>query len=188
MIKNRVKTIISIFGVFFCLGPAMVSAQVGQTVPMYLAAFVDRQSLGVTESTQQLHPVNLSAVIGLWVRRGIGLEFEAGVGVRDDRVGALDVATGSTLGLNVRLESPPSERYAAYALFGYVRTDYDTKDGGINSSLSIPGGRVGLGMTYRLVPKLLLDASFTHHDYDDDTRINSFRFGVRFDIGPDTYK
>lgn len=180
------KIIISIICAVLCLVPALSSAQeYGLSSRFYLSAFFDRQSLGVIGSSQQVQPLVVSGVGGYWLRPGIGLELEAGFGLAGDGVGPLDVEANNTFGVNLRLESPPIERFGAYALIGYVRTSFSADDGRGNSTLSLPGGRAALGLTYSLMPKMMLDAAFTHHDYDGDTRINSFRFGVRFDIGSD---
>lgn len=170
------------------LAPFSISAQSLQpplqsVSDLYLSAFFNRHSLGVVESSEQLKPTVASAAIGYWVREGIGLELEAGFGLTDDSVGNLDVDFQSKLGLNLRLESPHREGFAMYALFGYVRTAYDATVGGQQSSISLPGGRVALGLTYLINRQTVLDAAFSHHDYDGETRINSFRLGVRFDLG-----
>ncbi len=149
----------------------------------YVSAFLDRHSLGLNDNNVELKPVVGSAAVGYWIRDGIGVELEAGFGVSDDSVGRLDVDHVSTLGASLRLESPPISRFAAYALFGYVRTSYDADTDDASSSVSLPGGRMVLGVTYMLTPKLVLDTAFTHHDYDKEVRINSFRLGVRFDLG-----
>ena len=178
------KIIISIVCAVFCLVPALSSAQeYGSSSKFYLSAFFDRQSLGVIGSSQQLQPLVVSGVGGYWLRPGIGLELEAGFGLVGDDVASLELETNNTVALNLRLESPPIERFGAYALIGYVRTSFSADDGTRDSTLSFPGGRAALGLTYSLTQKMMLDAAFTHHDYDSDTRINSFRFGVRFDIG-----
>jgi len=150
---------------------------------VYLSAFLDRQSLGVNDTNTQLRPVVLSGALGYWVLPGVGLELEAGVGVKDDTVGTLSVKFESKLAVNLRLESPPVNQVAAYAMFGYSRTNYDAVDRGINNSISLPGGRVALGLTYGLSRGILVDTAFTHHNYDRETRINSFRVGIRFDLG-----
>lgn len=185
MAKNTSNTtIIKIFCGLLMLVAAGASAQTLQPVPnVYLSAFIDRHKLGVIESTAQLKPVIATASVGYWVFDGVGLELEAGFGLANDSVRNLDVDFGSKLGANLRLESPPVEGFAAYALFGYVRTSYDTNVAGSRSSIALPGGRLAFGMTYAIRPQLLLDAAFSHHDYDSDTRINSFRFGVRYDLG-----
>ncbi len=149
----------------------------------YISAFLDRHSLGLNDNNVELKPVVASAAVGYWLRNGIGVELEAGFGVADDSVGSLDVDFASKLGVNLRLESPAVSRFAAYALVGYVRTSYDATANDVSTSVSLPGGRLVAGMTYILAPKLVLDAAFTHHDYDQEVRINSFRLGVRFDLG-----
>ncbi len=166
--------------------PAQAKAQndsYWQQPSAYLSAFIDRQSLGLIGSTVELHPLVASASFGFWVAEGIGLEVEAGVGVEDDTVGNLDLNFESTLGFGVRLESPPIDRVAAYALFSFIETSYEATVDGVSTSLKLPGGRMALGLTYRVSPNFFADASFTHHDYDEDARINSFRLGLRFDIG-----
>ena len=72
------------------------------------------------------------------------------------------------------------ERIAAYAAFGYARTAYRTSLNGTTSNISLPGGRLALGLTYVVSRQIAVDAAFTHHDLDGDTRINSFRLGVRY--------
>ena len=149
----------------------------------YATAFVDRVSLGVNDSSTELRPAVLSIAPGFWLREGIGIEFEAGFGFVDDSVGALDLDFDSALSVNLRLESPPSERFAVYVMGGYIRTTYTANLGGLRESLSLPGGRIGLGFTYHVSPRWVVDTSFTHHDYDNDTRINSFRLGIRLNAG-----
>lgn len=181
MAKN---IIIKIFAGLLTLMATGASAQNLQPIPnVYLSAFIDRHTLGVIESTAQLKPVIATGSVGYWVFDGVGLELEAGFGLANDSVRNLDVDFGSKLGANLRLESPPVEGFAAYALFGYVRTSYNTNAGGSKSSIVLPGGRLALGMTYALRSQVVLDAAFSHHDYDSDTRINSFRFGIRYDFG-----
>jgi len=152
---------------------------------LYLSAFADRQSFDGLGGDPDLHPGVLSGAVGYWVAKGIGLELEGGFGIIDDEVGSLDLDTGSLLGLNLRLESPPADNYALYVLFGYVRTTFDAIDNGVESSLSFPGARLALGVTYRLTPLIVFDLAATHQNYEDNAHINSFRFGVRFDKGLD---
>ena len=168
------------------LAPLGASAQSIQTPPgLYFSGFVDRHSLGnETETASEIRPLVGSAVIGYWVRKGIGLELEAGVGLTDDSVADLDVDFNSEFAANLRLESPPRSGIAAYALFGYVRTSYDTSVNGFDSTITLPGGRIAFGLTFLLNSQLHVDAGFSHHDYDDDTRVNSFRIGMRFDLDP----
>ena len=182
------KTIITIICGVLYLAPCLASAQDFRrlsTEGLYLSAFLDRQSLDGLGGDPDLHPGVLSGAVGYWVAKGISLELEGGFGIVDDEIGSLDLDTGSTLALNLRLESPPAERYALYTLFGYVRTTFDATDNGVESSLSFPGLRFALGITYRLTPLIVLDLAATHQNYEDDARINSFRFGVRFDRGLD---
>ncbi len=163
--------------------PVGASAQWLEAKPgVYLSAFLDRQSLGESENSVELRPVLGSVSAGYWVRPGIGIELEAGVGLADDSVGSLDLDFESQLGINLRLESMPVSRFAAFALFGYVRSSYDVSVGGSSSSITLPGGRLSLGMTYLINPFLRIEAGLTHHDYDGDTRVNSFRFGLRYDL------
>lgn len=165
------------------LAPLGASAQWLESKPgVYLAAHLDRHSLGEADNSVELRPVVGSASVGYWVKLGIGLELEAGVGVVDDSVGSLDLDFKSHLGVNLRLESLPVSRFAAYALFGYVRSSYDVSVDGSSSSITLPGGRLSFGMTYMINPFLRVDAGFTHHDYDGETRVNSFRFGLRYDL------
>ena len=104
------------------------------------------------------------------------------IGVVDDSVGSLDLDFDSGFGVNLRLESQPVSGFAAYAVFGYVRSSFDVSVDGFNSSITLPGGRLSFGMTYLINRYLHVDAGFSHHDYDGDTRINSFRLGLRYNI------
>ncbi len=149
----------------------------------YLSVFTDRQVLRVSENATPIRPIVVSASAGYWVRPGIGLELEAGFGIVDDSIGTLEVDTSSQLAASLRLESKPQGNFAAYALFSYVRSTYDASVDGLNSSLSFPGARLGIGLTYTVTPHWRADVGFTHHDYDGDTRVNSFRFGLRYDLG-----
>ncbi len=151
----------------------------------YLGANLDRFSLGNSSNTgdtnAELQPVIAMAQLGYWLRPGIGLELEAGAGVVSDSVGTLDLDFTSVMGANVRLESQPISRFAAYAVVGYVRSSYDLSSDGFDTSITLPGGRLAFGMTYILNRYLQLDGGFSHHDYDGDTRINSFRLGIRYE-------
>jgi len=161
--------------------PVGVSAQLSQS-NIYLSAFIDRQALGETDSAGEFNPILASAVVGYWVRQGIGLELEAGVGVSDDAVGDLDLDSSSAVALSLRLESQPRGPIAAYALLGYVRSSFDLSNSGFDTTITLPGGRIGLGLTWLVNTQLRVDAGFAHHDYDGDTRINSFRIGLRYDV------
>ena len=161
--------------------PLSVSAQLSQA-NVYLSAFVDRQALGETGNAGEFNPVLASAVLGYWVRRGIGLELEAGVGVGDDSVGDLDLDSSTAVAVSLRLESEPMGSVAAYALLGYVRSSFDLTSSGFDTTITLPGGRLGLGLTYVVNTQLRVDAGFAYHDYDGETRINSLRIGLRYDV------
>ena len=177
-----IRRIIILSGLLALL-PAGVSAQSFSASNIYVAGFLDRLSLGVDGSSAELQPLVAAASVGYWVLEGVGLELDVGTGVTDDSVGSLDVDFRSKIGLSLRLESPPAERFAAYALFGYARTSYRAEVNGASSSISLPGGRLALGLTWLVNSQFVIDGAFTHHDLDGDTRINSFRFGVRYDLG-----
>ena len=177
-----IRRIIILSGLLALL-PAGVSAQSFSTSNIYVAGFLDRLSLGVDGSSAELQPLVAAASVGYWVLEGVGLELDVGTGVTDDSVGSLDVDFRSKIGLSLRLESPPAERFAAYALFGYARTSYRAEVNGASSSISLPGGRLALGLTWLVNSQFVIDGAFTHHDLDGDTRINSFRLGVRYDFG-----
>ena len=163
--------------------PAGASAQAFSPSKFYFAGYLDRLALGVDSSSAELQPLVAGVSAGYWLLEGVGLELDAGTGVTDDSVGSLDVDFRSGVALSVRFESPPAERFGAYALFGYARTSYRTSLNGATSTLSLPGGRLALGLTYGITRQIAVDAAFTHHDLDGDTRINSFRLGVRYDLG-----
>ena len=149
---------------------------------VYLSGFAERQSFGGVAGTD-FDTAVASAALGIWVRNGIGLEAEIGTGVIDDSVGTLDLDVNSQLALNLRLESPPVERVAAYFLFSFIRSDFDLQvpDGSTSSSLS--GFRAAAGFTLMINRRLDVDVAFTNQDFDDDLRTNSFRFGLRFGLG-----
>lgn len=185
-----IRRIIIVCGLLALL-PAGVSAetfsrfvpQAFSTSNIYFSAFLDRQSLDVDSSSNELEPLVAAVSAGYWVFEGVGLELDVGTGVLDDSIGSLDVDFRSKVGISLRFESPPTERVAAYASFGFVRTSYRAEIGGASSTIVLPGGRLALGLTYLLRSQIVLDGAFTHHDLDGDTRINSFRFGVRYDLG-----
>ena len=168
------------------LAPLGASAQfVKSGQGLYYSGFIDRLSLGTEDLTaSEIRPLVASGAIGYWVRKGIGLELEAGFGLTDDSIGDLDIDFNYGFAANLRLESPPISRFAAYALFGYVRTSYDATVDQFDSTIDLPGGRAAFGLTYLLNLQLRVDAGFTHHNYEDDTRINSFRIGLRYDLDP----
>jgi len=159
------------------------SAPSFSTSNIYVAGFLDRFALDVESSSNELEPLVATAAVGYWVLEGVGLELDLGTGVTDDSIGSLDVDLRSKVGLSLRFESPPAERFAVYASFGFVRTSYRAEFGGVSSTLSLPGGRLALGFTYAIRPQFVFDGAFTHHDLDGDARINSFRVGVRYDFG-----
>ncbi len=150
---------------------------------VYLSAFLDQQSLDAGGGSSDLEPLVAEVSAGYWFLEGVGLELDVGTGVADDSVGNLDVDFRSRVGLSLRFESPPAQRFAAYALFGYVRTSYRAEINGASSTISLPGGRLALGLTYIVKPQFVVDGAFTHHNLEDDARINSFRIGVRYELG-----
>ncbi len=160
------------------------SVSAAQAQSFYFSAFVDRQSLNISSSS--FAPIVGSVVLGFWGWEGIGLEAELGGGLADSSVGDLDLEISSMAALNVRLESPPIDRIAAYVQFGVVRSNIDSRfSGPANSSLdtTFSGPRLAIGLTFQLTPAWQFDAGFSRHEYDDDLGINSFRAGLRFSTG-----
>lgn len=149
---------------------------------VYFSAFIDRYSLRLDENPVEITSVVLSGNAGYWIKEGIGLEIETGLGARNDSVGSLDVEFQSLLAANLRLESPPMRNTSLYLKFGVVRTDFEVSDANINESVTLTGGRAAIGITASIRRGIFVDAAFTHHNYDNDTRINSFRLGLRFDL------
>ena len=152
-------------------------------LPVYAAAFVDRQSIGISDS-RFIVPV-LMATAGLWSWNGIGIELGLGRSISDDSLNNFNLEVYSSLALNLRFESPPTNRIAAYALFGLARSNIKSGFSGdvINEKKnSFLGAQGAVGLTYRLSSQFAVDTSFTHHDYDEDIGINSFRVGLRYDF------
>jgi len=154
----------------------------------YLSAFVERDQLYASDEplgllNDPIEPVVVSGVIGAWLRPGIAIEAELGVGVRDDTIGSLEVDVASRLAIGMRLESPPAGGLAAYFAFGAVRSELDVNDQtATNDSLSLGGGRLLLGLTYQFTPSSVIDLGVEHQNYDGDVHSNAFRLGVRFDL------
>ncbi|OED39785.1 hypothetical protein AB833_14340 [Chromatiales bacterium (ex Bugula neritina AB1)] len=166
----------------FLLLPSFAAAQIPN---LYLAAYGDRQVLGVADGEFTSAIGVLS--VGYWIREGIGLELEAGTGLTDDSINSLELSVESLVAANLRLESPPMEDIAAYVLLGAsaIRLDSDFSgipDSSVDSSLT--GFRGAIGLTFNLSPSWQLDAGFTHHEYNSDVSINSFRLGMRFILAP----
>lgn len=153
------------------------------SLPVYASATLDRQSIGISDSRFTMPVVTFTG--GLWSRPGIGFELELGKSLSDDSLNNLDLEVHSFSSLNLRLESPPINRVAAYALFGLSRTNIDSGFSGdvVNQKKnSFRGFRGALGLTFMVGRQLVVDTAFTHHEYDDDIGINSFRLGLRFDF------
>ena len=152
-------------------------------VPLYGAVFIDRQAIGI--SGEKFTTPLINAAAGWWFRPGIAAEIEFGKSLTDDSLNALSLEVFSLASVNLRLESPPTNRLAAYALFGFSRTNFDSSfSGSVNNRKknSFRGARAALGLTMRITPQLLLDGAFTHHEYDEDIGINSFRVGLRYEL------
>lgn len=155
-----------------------------QSQGLYLSAFLDRQSFDISDS--RFTPVVGTVALGYWGWEGIGFELELGRGLKDSSVGDLDLEVSSMAALNLRLESPPIDRIAAYVQLGMVRTSFDTRFSGTAGSgleSNFTGPRFAIGLTFLATPNLHVDAGFSRHEYDDDIGINSFRVGIRFTPG-----
>lgn len=153
------------------------------SLPVYASAFLDRQSIGISNSRFTMPVVTFAA--GWWGRPGIALELEVGKSLGDDSLNNFELAVYSFSSLSLRLESPPVDRVAAYAIFGLSRTNIDSSFSGevVNARKNtFQGGRGALGLTFKLTRQLLVDTAFTRHEYDDDIGINSFRVGLRYDF------
>jgi|GEM_PF-6379619 len=167
------------------LAPVGASAQISQSFPnFYFSGFFDRLSLGEEETAGDIEPLAVTGALGYWVLEGVGLELEAGFGVTDDSIRNLDADLRSEFALNLRLESPPTRGLAAYVLAGYVRTSYELSVDDFSSTINLPGGRIAAGLTYLVNPFIHIDAGVAHHNYADDTRVNSFRIGLRYNLKP----
>lgn len=180
MFRIKLIALCGVLGLMSATPAVAQNPSYAQMPDVYFSAFIDRHSLGLIGTTVELHPVVTSAAVGCWLRDGIGVELEAGVGVADDNVGSLDVNFDSKLGIGLRLESPPVESIAAYAYFGYAKASYEVSGG---SSFDLPGGRMAAGLTFVVTQRITVDAAFNYYDYDDEARTNSFRLGVRFNMG-----
>lgn len=155
----------------------------GTGVPLYGSVFIDRQAIGISDS--RFNSPLVSAAGGWWFRPGIAAEVEFGRSLSDDSLNDLSLEVFSLMSVNLRLESPPTSGVAAYALFGFSRTNINSSFGGtVNNrkKSAFRGARAALGLTVRLAPRLILDGAFTHHEYDDDIGINSFRVGLRYEL------
>lgn len=151
--------------------------------PVYASVFVDYQSIGIADGEIQT-PV-LTGVIGVWGWPGIGVEAELGRGLKEGDINNLALDVHSLSGLNLRFESPPTDGVAAYALFGLSRSNLDstfTSGVGGKKKNALRGARAAFGLTLRASSRFVVDASFSHHDYDDEVRINTFRLGLRYDF------
>lgn len=152
-------------------------------VPIYLSLFADRQTIGVADS--DFGTPLITGVIGWWGWPGIGLELELGKSISDDAVNNLSLEVSSLTSANLRLESPATDGIAAYALFGLSRTSMDTSfSNGVsgNKKSFFRGARAAFGLTIQATRQVVVDAAFTHHLYDEDIAINSFRLGLRYDF------
>lgn len=153
------------------------------SLPVYVSAFIDRQSIGISDSRFTMPAVTVAA--GWWGWPGIGLELELGKSIGDDSLNNLDLAVHSTASLNLRLESPAIDRVAAYAVFGLSRSNFDSAFNGevVNAKKnSLRGMHSAFGLTIKWTQQLALDTAFSHHEYDDDIGINGFRIGLRYDF------
>ena len=153
------------------------------SLPIYASAFLDWQSIRISNSRFSLPVATVAA--GWWGWPGIGLELELGRSLVDDSLNSLDLDVRSTASLSVRFESPFIDRVAAYGLFGVSRTNFDSQfSGEIDNAKQNPlrGARGVLGLTFKLSEQTVVDTAFSHHEYSDEISINSFRVGFRYDF------
>lgn len=159
------------------------AAMPATSLPIYASLFLDRQSIGISDSRFRM-PV-VTAAAGWWGWQGIGLELEFGRSLGDDTLNNFDLEVYSYTSLSLRLESPPIDRIAAYAAFGLSRTNIDSGFSGdvVNAKKSsFRGARGVFGLTFKMTRQLVVDTAFTHHEYNEGIGINSFRVGVRYDF------
>lgn len=154
----------------------------------YASAFLGWQTATINDSSFESRMAQAS--LGVWLWDGIGLEGEWGASLTDDSISGLTLDVPSQVMLNLRLESPPSDGYAAFVQLGMARTEVDSRfstnsaaagRGAVTSSLS--GVHLGIGLVLHINRWLVADTGYSRLIYEDDSGVNLFRFGVRVTPG-----
>lgn len=152
-------------------------------LPWYAAGSVERQSISLTD--EKFQPVVGSVVLGAWLYEGIGLEAELGTNLQEDNIATLAVESETQFSVGVRLQSPPINNIAAFALFSASSVSIASRFTSGNpdkETHNFSGVRGIFGLSFPVLRKWEIDAAYVSANYGDDFRVNGFRIGARYTI------
>ena len=168
-----------------CVLTVVSSLANGADRPLY--AELQYAAAGVNHSDLEFYPQFGSASAGVFLRKGIGVEVFADIGLGSDKKSGFDLKVDHAVGIAVRLESPPVRRVRGFIVLGAVNYSItqkaaatDTQNG---SSLdgSFTGMRVSVGIAERLKwwENVLLSAEYRHYNAGESLRVDALLLGLR---------
>ncbi len=149
---------------------------------MFGGADLQYGMLGVGGET--FNPIQLRADVGLWLRKGIGVQAMIGGSVNDDSFNDLTLDAPSLAALSLRFQSPEDLGMKAYALVGYSRFELDGAlgKGNFPGRETFTGPSVSLGLLRPLGERRLwsLSAELAGYFADNDVSFGGLSLGVRY--------
>ncbi len=106
----------------------------------------------------------LSGKLGYKFTENFAIEGQAGFGIADQSVGALDVGIDNSFGAFAVASLPAGENFEIFARAGYHFTTFGVSGGNINTDLSSDGFAVGAGGQYFFTKQDGIRAEYTYMD------------------------
>lgn len=127
-----------------------------------------------------------SAIVGTWVRPGIGIEIFADTPLSYGEDNGFEAGVSEAYGAALRLRSPSNNGLYGYVVLGYVDFSVyqEPKTGGFEIEEAFTGARLSVGVMQRLqiLPALLVTAEYRHLYVDEPIRVDGLSLGLRLDV------
>ena len=174
------------------LAPAGLDARYRGSPVSRLYADVQTGVQGVRHSALNFYPMFGSVSAGLWLFDNIGVEVFADVPLADDDNGVFQLEVVDTAGLALRFQSPPTTRFQAYVVLGYVDLTVEQRERLVVESeprsrlvrQGFSGLRISLGFAWRVprVPALLGILEYRNYYTEDELQVDGLAFGLRLNL------
>lgn len=147
----------------------------------YVGVAYEQQSISLSDNDFDTGMFTVHA--GAWLWEGIGLEFELGKGIDDDKQNGVSVEHASLLRYGLRLQTPSTPNQTVlYVLFSGAtsKLGMQTAGDGIPGNNSFNGYHAGIGIGTQLNSKVQLDLSYNNYQVDESIDVTGFRLNIEY--------
>ncbi len=139
--------------------------------------------LRIKSDGDSIHVNTLRGIVGYELHPNVAVEGHLGLGVGSDS-GTLQgdpykARIRHALGLYVKPKAVLSPDVEVFARLGYARIKTKLTIAGDTESITDSGASYGLGLAYRITPKLAAVVDYTHYHGEEGTKIHGYAIGLR---------